>query len=215
MTQEAQLERINLNLEKLISILSLSSNAPAIPPDSQSSIAAGEAAVAAAGAAATGTAEPPKRGRGRPVKGEAAPVTPAAAAAPVAAPTVQEAADFLSLETPEVVPTKVVTLDEVRAALAVYQTKNDQGKAVALFKEHGKTETLQQLKPENYAAVFKAALPAEKFTVTDVREVLVAAEGRVKGGGQDAMKKVGGVSSIQGLTDDKFVAVIIAAALVR
>lgn len=113
-------------------------------------------------------AEPVKRGRGRPVKGEetgaAAPAAvtsaaqtaaavPAAATAPVSAPAVTASDDPFA--TPLACPT--ATLDEVRAALTALKAAKDQDTALGVLKAHGGAVNLANLTADKYGAVVVAA----------------------------------------------------------
>lgn len=219
MTIEALLSSID---QKLGQLIALAGHAPAdVPAASQQNIAAGEAAVAAAGAAVTSPVETPKRGRGRPARGEQLATTTQATQPQVAAttqPTVQSAPDFLSLDGDAPAAARTYDIAEVRAALAVFATKEGQGKAVELLKSaSGGAETLQQLKAEKYADVFKAAIPSGELEVTDVRAVLVAATARVgdPNAGVAVLKDKGGTTVLKDLTKDKFAAVINAASVLK
>lgn len=159
-------------------------------------------------------AEPAKRGRGRPVKGEetAAPAasvpaqassttspTPAVADDPFATPAAAPAAPVVS-----------ATLDEVRAALKALQAASSQETALAVLKATGEADNLTSLAVAKYGAVVLAALakkatyekapaadpfevttaatPAEKPpTLEDVKAVIVETQKRTS---QDAAQKV-------------------------
>lgn len=108
------------------------------------------------------TAEPAKRGRGRPVKGEettAAPVASAqvpASSTTTATPAAVVADDpFASTPAPVEVPT--ATLDEVRAALTALRTATSQDIALGVLKSAGGADNLTALIAANYGKVVAAA----------------------------------------------------------
>lgn len=174
------------------------------------------------------TVAPVKRGRGRPVAGEAAPATPAAPPAPEPDPFAAAAP----------LPAAAVTLDQVRTALMSLKAAIGQDKAVALLKAVGGADNLGSLSSDKYAAVVAAATasatsppPAEAdpfaappqaeakvYTAEDVRAVVVATGKRTA---QDVVAKVvmehGGKApkdgggegpSLKALPPDKYAAVI-------
>ena len=173
------------------------------------------------------TVAPVKRGRGRPVAGEAAP------AAPVAAPAPEP--DPFAAAPP---PAAAVTLDQVRTALMSLKAAIGQDKAVALLKAVGGADNLGSLSSDKYAAVVAAATasatsppPAEAdpfaappqpeakiYTAEDVRAAVVATGKRtaqdvvakvVMGHGGKAPKDGGGEGpSLKALPPDKYAAVI-------
>lgn len=108
-----------------------------------------------------------KRGRGRPVAGEAA---PAAQTAPAAATTPAESDPF---DTPAPAPTAPpATLDEVRAALKALGAATTQDNALKILKDVGGVPNLTELQrtPEKYGVVVaaaKAATPAAPAAVED------------------------------------------------
>jgi hypothetical protein len=174
-------------------------------------------AIEAAGGAAA-PAQPQKRGRGRPAKTDAPAAAPQASGTTgngiieSAAPVVAD--PFSLAETAPVVAEKPRSLEEVRAALIVYRSKNGQPAAVKLIKDVTGKETLAKLDENDLPKLFKAALGANDFSIDDVRAVLVKAEERKSGGGLDAMKK-NGANTIKEVTPDKFIAVINAAHAVK
>lgn len=157
-------------------------------------------------------AEPQKRGRGRPVKGEDQ----------VPAPTVQAqdtsttTATLAVVEVDAFAPTSsvpVATLEDVRGALTTLKAASTQEIALSVLKDVGSAANITDLKPENYGKVVQAAkkkaleyakaaapapaedpwevpatAPAAKpLTMEDVRAVAVAAGKRT---GQDTIQKV-------------------------
>lgn len=105
----------------------------------------------------TSTAPPaaptaPKRGRGRPVAGEApaAPVTAPAAPAPAEA-------DPFAQPAPVAAVTPNVTQEEVRAALTALRAATSQDIAVSVLKTVGGVSSLPELPQSHYAAVKAAA----------------------------------------------------------
>lgn len=219
MTIEAILSSIDAKLGVLIS---LADNANAIVAPTEPTIAGAgaeplvvkqvEAAIAAAGGLTP--AEPAKRGRGRPPKTETA-ATPAPTSAP--ATVAAEADPFGDVEPAAPTPR---SLTEVRAALVVYASSNDQSKALKLLKDAGGVETFAQLKPERYNAVFDAAVPSGKFEQSDVRAVLVKANERRANSGLEvlkAFKNANGapVSTLKELPEAKYVEAINAAHAVK
>lgn len=222
MTIEATLQSINSHLAKLVELVSTGAKAtPAaqeLPAASDPFIAGAgaEPAVAkqvdqaianAGGASGEAAPAPTKRGRGRPAKST---TTETPAAAPVAQPQV----DPFAIGAEETIAAPARTLDDVRAALIVYQYKNGQPAALKLVKDVTGAETLAQIKPEDYSKLFQAAIPADKFEHSDVRLVLVKTEERKQGGGIEVLKRFG-VSNLPTLTEDKFVQAIIAAHQVK
>jgi hypothetical protein len=204
MTIEATLLSIDSRLATLISLFNTAQPAP----DAFIAGAGAEPVVATQvdAAIAAATPEPTtRRGRGRPAKSETAAV--AAAPAPVTAP-VAAAADPFAVGPVEVIETLPErTLNEVRAALVVYQTANDQPKALKLLKDAG-ADTLAQLKQENYGKLFAAAIPSGKLDIADVRAVLVAANERKANGGIEVLNSFG-ANSILDLKTENFVDAII------
>lgn len=107
------------------------------------------------------TAEPAKRGRGRPVKGEEISAPAASALAPASSttsptPAVAEADPFASS------PTPTATLEEVREALKALAAARSQAIALDILKAAGGAVNLTDLAAANYGAVVfaaKAALP--------------------------------------------------------
>lgn len=117
---------------------------------------------------ATSTTETvaPRRGRGRPVRGEEA--APAVPAAPVA--TVEAADPFGATPGETAPPVPVATLDEVRTALKALQAATNQASAVALLKATGGVDNLGALTADKYgivAAAAKAAALAAPQPVTE------------------------------------------------
>lgn len=116
-------------------------------------------------------AAPPKRGRGRPVAGEAAQATtPAATTAQTPAPAATEPDPFDS----PVAAAPVATLDEVRAALKALAASPGSSQAAALkvLKDVSGVDNLSELQktPEKYGAVAaaaKAATPAPVVVPTE------------------------------------------------
>lgn len=172
--------------------------------------AGGVAGITAAQAQAEAVA--PKRQRGRPAKTDAGVPPNNAVAAPNAptTPPAQPPDPFATDDAPAAPAEPVRTLDDVRVALIVFQAKNDQQKALGLLKTAGSADNLQQLKPENYGAVFKAAIPSGKLDINDVKAVLVKAEERRAQGGFEVLKKFG-AENIKQLKEENFAAVIVAA----
>lgn len=130
------------------------------------------AAIAAAAPAAK-----PARGRGRPRTEPETVVPPAAEPDPFA---IVEAA---------AVAEKPRTMEEVRAALIVYQSRNSQPAALKLIADTTGKETLAKLDVSDLPKLFKAALAGDAFTVDDVKIVLVKAEERRTGGGAEVLQK--------------------------
>lgn len=94
-------------------------------------------------------AEPQKRGRGRPAKGEdAAAASPAAtpSTTPVETPVAPEADPFAS----------TASIEDVRAALTALKTASSQDKALAVLKKAGGADNLPGLAAEKYAQVVAA-----------------------------------------------------------
>lgn len=94
------------------------------------------------------------------------PATPAATGKKKAAPVVKEPPpetdedeDFLGGDEPESV---TYTVDNVRDALVKYRGTYGKDPAQKLLKVHGDVTTLQDLKPEKYAAVIAAATAPKK-----------------------------------------------------
>lgn len=203
MTIEAILSSIDAKLATLIQL----AQTPAVPEPIQpvqmtptENIDVGTVAVAAAGLTGAQQAplDPPKRGRGRPPKAETPP------------PVVSSPVDFMSLDAPAAEAEKVVTLQEVRAALAVATARDGQGAALELFKRASGAETLAKLSPDKYGAVFKAAIPTGKLELTDVRLVLVKANERKANSGLEVINKAG-AKTLAELAPARFVDVILAA----
>lgn len=96
--------------------------------------------------------EPPRRGRGRPAKGESLPAP--ASAAPAASPAATEPADPFA-EAPAQPPT--ASLEDVRAALVALKDRTDQATALKVLAEAGGAKTLGELKADKYGAVVAAA----------------------------------------------------------
>lgn len=113
----------------------------------------------------TEAATPVKRGRGRPVVGEAPSGAAAAtvSTAPVAtSPTTDD--PFAAPATPAA-PT--ATLDEVRAALTALKTATSQDNALKVLKDAGGADNLTSLTVDKYGTVVAAAknaIPATKPT---------------------------------------------------
>lgn len=110
----------------------------------------------------------PKRGRGRPVAGEA-PAAPAASAAPVAdkdRPQTEAEIDPFAPAAPAAPTPPPATRDEVSAALRALSAATSQEKALSILKETGGgAANLTDLKPEFYgvvAAAAKGAMPVPK-----------------------------------------------------
>lgn len=228
MTIEALLTSIDSKLGTLIQI-------------SQTQIAECESGVAGAGAdpvvaqqvgqaiaAAGGAAAPAKRGRGRPQKEQTeaagswtskpdAPAAPATTAAPEPDP--------FAIGTPAAaVVEKPRSMEEVRAALLVYQARNGQAAAMKLIKDTAGKETLAALVASDLPKLFKAAIPAGEFSVDDVKITLVKAEERRNGGGAEVLQKLGAVVTgedgttkitINALKPEHFIAAINAAQAVK
>lgn len=222
MTIEAILQSIDTKLGTLIQLAN--TPAPIVPqqPSSDSFVAGAGAdpevarrvneAIASAGGVAGETSATPatKRGRGRPAKQqETAAATPTPAATPAAAQP-----DPFAVEQPAAAPETPRTLNDVRAALVVYQNKNTQAEAIKLMKDTSGKETLAQLTTDDYSKLFKAAIPSNEFDLADVRLVLVRANERVANSGLEVLKKFG-VTAIVDLPKDKFTDVIIAAHSVK
>lgn len=218
MTIEATLESIDTSLKTLVQLVQNSSGVagagadPTVAQQVNKAIAAATPVPAAAPAA-------PARGRGRPRKTEQAPAAVPTEAAPAPAPAQPVASaqpDPFALDTsaPSAPAEKPRTLDEVRAALAVYQAMHSQAAAIELFRNTTGVETLAQLKPEAYSKLFRAAIPADKLTLSDVRAVLVAAEQRKAGEGLAVLKRFG-AAEITKLPEERFVEAILAAHAVR
>lgn len=114
------------------------------------------------GDAPASAAEPQKRGRGRPVKGEdtAAPAAsaPAAAVTTAGPATTVEADPFATPEAkPEPAPTApTATLDEVRKALTELKAAASQDKALAVLKKAGGADNLTGLAADKYGTVVAA-----------------------------------------------------------
>ncbi len=107
----------------------------------------------------TPPAEAPRRGRGRPAKGESAPAAATVSApAPSAAPA--EADPFADAPAAAAAPT--ATLDEVRAALTELKAAASQEIALKVLKDVGGVSNLSDLQktPEKYGAVVSAARAA-------------------------------------------------------
>jgi len=142
---------------------------------------AGTTGQAAAPNLAPTPAEPAKRGRGRPVKGEettaAAPPAAAQPSEPAATPASSDPFETKAPAAPE------ATLDEVRLALKTLAAATTQPIALDILKSFGEgASNLTELKPELYGAVVQAAtksLPAVKTepepAVADPFEVQTAA----------------------------------------
>lgn len=205
---EDRLANIETQIGTLISLYQSGiAGAGAQPVVAQQVSEAIEAAGWVAGVTATqaqAEAVAPKRQRGRPAK------TETAAVAATSAPAATAVDPFATDNAPAVPAEPVRTLDDVRVALIVFQAKNDQQKALGLLKTAGSADNLQQLKPENYGAVFKAAIPTGKLDINDVKAVLVKAEERRAQGGFEVLKKFG-AESIKQLKEENFTAVIVAA----
>lgn len=114
-------------------------------------------------------AEPVKRGRGRPVKGEetAAP----AASAPVQAssttsPTPAVADDPFAAP-PAAPAAPVATLDEVRAALKALQAASSQAVALEVLKTAGEADNLTSLAVAKYGVVVVAAKTKQALIFLD------------------------------------------------
>lgn len=223
MTIEVTLQSIDNSLKAL---LVLAQNKI---PENESGIAgagaeAGVAAQvgAAIAAAGTGTPEAPKRGRGRPSKTAETPTATETAADTGQRGSLAAAFPAASVNDPfatddssaPVEPTR--TLDDVRTSLIVYQSKNDQTKALGLLKQAAGVDNLTQLKPDDYNKVFVAAIPSGKIDLNDVKSVLVAANTRSKDAGLKILADLGakdatGTPNIKFLTEDKFYTAITAA----
>lgn len=118
-------------------------------------------------------AEPQKRGRGRPVKGEEQPATGASVpAAGSTSPAATAAAGAPSAATQTTAPASVVaddpfasaptaaaptaTLEQVRAALTALRTASSQEKALAVLKKAGGADNLPGLTADKYGIVVNA-----------------------------------------------------------
>lgn len=108
------------------------------------------------------TAEPQKRGRGRPVKGEETTTSTSAAAVDVSKPeAVQVSQTVVAAADPfDTKPVPTATLDEVRAALKALQAATDQATALGVLKAHGGASNLTELAPGKFYAVVAAATVA-------------------------------------------------------
>lgn len=176
-------------------------------------------------AIADATPAAPARGRGRPRKAETEVAPPAqtdsgtpgngiiASTPTPAAP----AFDPFALDgQPAAAVVQVRSLDEVRAALAVYQAYNSQADALKLFKDTTGVETMAKLveasktQPEVLSKLFKAAIPADKLALTDVRVVLVKLNERKAGAGMEVLTAFK-AADITKLEEKDFVAAILAA----
>jgi hypothetical protein len=177
-----------------------------------------EAAIAAAGGASgTETPAPTRRGRPRKTAEATATETSQGSGTPgngviASAPPAQS--DPFATDDAPAQPTR--TIDEVRTALLVYTYHNNQDKTLALLKATAGVETLAALKPADYDKVVLAMLPAGKPGINDVKAVLVAAENRKQGSGQDVLEKLGakdasGKLSIKALPEGKYAEAIAAA----
>jgi hypothetical protein len=112
---------------------------------------------------------PPKRGRGRPVAGEA-PAAPAASPEPAAAPA-PEPDPFAGPAPVPVAAAPTATLDEARTALTALSKATSQPRAVEVMKESvGVTNLSQQLTPEQYWTLRDAALKATPSGADGVAE---------------------------------------------
>lgn len=160
---------------------------------------------------ATQPAPAQKRGRGRPAKTETAP--PAAQTAP-AAPAVP-AADPFAIDGGAVDTGPTRTLNDVRAALIVYQAKHGQAEAIKLMKDSTGAETLAQLKEADYGKLFRAAIPADRIDIADVRLILVKANERVANSGLEVLKKFGANTLVDLKDESKYADVILAAHAVK
>lgn len=105
-------------------------------------------------------------------------------------------------------------MNEVRAALIVFQNKNTQAEAIKLMQDTTGKETLAQLAADDYSKLFKAAIPSGEFDLADVRLVLVKANERVGGSGLEVLKKFG-ANTIVELPKDKFADAILFAHTVK
>ena len=235
MTIEQTLQSIDTSLKAILAIAT-------------NKIAEGESGTAGAGAdpvvaqqvgkaiadATPAPAAPTKRGRGRPALDktpEAPPAQPQQsgtpgngiiATEPTPAPKAPEVDPF-AIDEPkkDVVEEKPRTMEEVRAALIVYQSRNTQAEALKLIKDITGKETLAKLDESDLAKLFKAAIPAGNFSIEDVKVVLVKANERVANSGFEVLKKAGATkvnpetqkeeTKITYLTPDKFIASINAA----
>ena len=119
-------------------------------------------------------AEPQKRGRGRPVKGEETPTSTSAATAEpskqVDVPASQAtavAADPFDTQPAKQEPLKTATLDEVRAALKALAAATSQATALGVLKDHGSASNLTELAPGKFYAVVVAAAAALPPTKTE------------------------------------------------
>ncbi|MGH8235490.1 MAG: hypothetical protein ACREXP_00530 [Steroidobacteraceae bacterium] len=199
---EDRLQSIEAKLDFLVKSVNV------IPADESGIAGAGAEPVVAqqVGAAiAAATPAAPARGRGRPKKTDQ----------PLAA--LPEAADPFAIgEAAPVVTAQPRSLEEVRAAFAVYQAQNNQPAALKLFKDTAGVDTMAALLKlpnvqEIYGKVFKAAIPADKLLLTDVRVVLVKANERKANEGFAVLKKFVPSGQITDLTEAQFVQVILAA----
>lgn len=112
-------------------------------------------------AAPAATANTPKRGRGRPVTGEA----PAANAAQAMTPAASTPADDPFATAPVAAAAPTATIEQVREALTALKAATSQDAALKVLKDAGGADNLTTLKPEKFGAVVaaaKAALPATK-----------------------------------------------------
>lgn len=110
-----------------------------------------------AGTPAAAAGQPAKRGRGRPVTGEAAPAT---TTAPAAAPAATEPDPFDTAPAAAAAPT--ATLDEVRDALKALSAATTQAGALKLLNDVAGVPNLTDLQktPEKYGLVVQAAKKA-------------------------------------------------------
>lgn len=153
-------------------------------------------------------AEPQKRGRGRPVKGEDPAPALTAQASVTSATTLTPAA--AAAEPFETAAAPKASLEQVREALTALKNVSTQDIALGVLKEIGFVPNITELKAENYGLVVQAAnakaatyakapapeadpweipaaMPAVKLTLEDVKAAAVAAG---KTTSQDTVQKV-------------------------
>jgi hypothetical protein len=223
MTIEATLLSIDTSLKALLSIATnkIPENESGVAGAGSDPVVAQQVGQAIA-AATPAPAAPVKRGRGRPALDKTPPVQTEGttgngviATEPTPAPKAPEVDPFaIGGDAPTAPAEKPRTMEEVRAALIVYQSRNTQPAALKLIKDVTGKDTLATLTEGDLPKLFKAAVPAGEFTLEDVKAVLVKAEERVPKGGFAVMQKHG-AANIKEVTPDKFLAVINAAHAVK
>lgn len=109
-----------------------------------------------------------KRGRGRPVTGEATAAATPAAAVPVATSPVTTSDDPFAAPAAPAAPT--ATIEEVRAALTALKVATSQENALKVLKDSSGSDNLTALPAAKYGAVVvaaKAAIPGAKPAVIE------------------------------------------------